>query len=488
MFRLKLFAVFLVACLAPTVHAQNDCPTIVSTALEAVDDVCTETGRNQLCYGNFLLEVTPHNTMTRLQFESPGDTANIGDVQYLRLSSFNLDTAAWGVALMNVQAYLPGTLPGQNVIFLLFGDVAVEDRGVPVVEVPVTATNNVNVRLRPTTDTGVIASLRRAQEVIANGRLPDSSWIRVTLDDGMVGWVNGDFLDGDVSRLMEVDTDTAIFGPMQAFYFRTGINDAPCAGTPDSGILIQTPQGAGTIQLNANGVQIELGSTIYLQAVPGDFMTVSVIEGHATLTAFDESQVVPAGTAARVPLDDAGMASAAPEYPVPYAYQSLRFLPVNTAAFAPVTVRRAVATRNIPGAIAAVGGGQSNTTISAPQAGGQSSAGSSTLRNGVWTITTTITQNTCDPDRLPVGTIQVSNPTILFNADLSVMTWDFGDSQQNYIRNSDNVYVANNPFGIPHATQTVTLTSATTFTVAWRATGGGNPCVFWHDGTGVFNG
>ena len=30
---------------------------------------------------------------------------------------------------------------------------------------------------------------------------------------------------------------------MQAFYFRSGIGDAPCAEAPNSGILIQTPEG-----------------------------------------------------------------------------------------------------------------------------------------------------------------------------------------------------------------------------------------------------
>ncbi len=494
MFRLRLLPFFLLLCFAPSALAQTDCPAIVSAALEAVDTACNGTGRNQLCYGNITLDVTPHETVTDFHFEQPGDVVNIADVENLRLSSFSLDEAAWGVALMNMQAYLPGTLPGQNVTFLLFGDVAIEDRGIPVVEVPVTATNDVNVRLRPTTETRVIASLRAAEEAIASGRLPDNSWIRVSLDDGVMGWVSGDFLNGDVSQLMAVDSETTIFGPMQAFYFTTGINDAPCAEAPDSGILIQTPQGVGTVQLNANGVHIELGSTVYLQAVPGDAMTISVIDGHATLTAFDESQVVPAGTSARVPLDADGLASGAPEYPIPYAFQSLRLLPVNVAAFTPVTVGRAVATRDIPAAIAAVSsGGQGDTVVNAPQGGGtapggQSPAAGNAPRSGGWTITVTITQNTCDPSTMPAGSVQVSNPTVIFSADLAVMTWDFGDVQQNYFRVADNVYVANNPFGIPHATQTVTLTSATTFTVAWRATGGDNPCVFWHDGTGVFGG
>ncbi|MFN8372502.1 MAG: hypothetical protein U0694_06460 [Anaerolineae bacterium] len=47
---------------------------------------------------------------------------------------------------------------------------------------------------------------------------------------------------------------------------------------PDSGILIQTPQGAGTINLVVNEVEITLGSTAYMTAGDGE-MTVSLIEG-----------------------------------------------------------------------------------------------------------------------------------------------------------------------------------------------------------------
>jgi pimeloyl-ACP methyl ester carboxylesterase len=52
---------------------------------------------------------------------------------------------------------------------------------------------------------------------------------------------------------------------MQAFTFRAGLGDAPCAQAPESGILIQTPEGAGQVTLNFNGVEIVLGSTVVLQ-------------------------------------------------------------------------------------------------------------------------------------------------------------------------------------------------------------------------------
>lgn len=102
----------------------------------------------------------------------------------------------------------------------------------------------------------------------------------------------------------------ATFNPMQAFYFTAGIGDSPCAEAPDSGILIQTPQGAGTVQLRVNAVDIELGSTAYLTA--NGTMDVYLLEGQAQVTAFDTTVTVPAGSVVSVPLDDTGAASAAP--------------------------------------------------------------------------------------------------------------------------------------------------------------------------------
>ena len=99
---------------------------------------------------------------------------------------------------------------------------------------------------------------------------------------------------------------------MQAFYFKTGLDDAPCSAAPDSGILIQTPKGAGTISLTADDIQITLGSTAYIQAQVGGEFTISVIEGQGTVTAAGVTVTVPGGTHVRVPLDNTLTAAGAP--------------------------------------------------------------------------------------------------------------------------------------------------------------------------------
>ena len=73
----------------------------------------------------------------------------------------------WGVSLMQLQANLPDTLPGQNVTVLLFGDVTLQPAlASNEIEVRVAATNGVNVRGGPSTNDAVLARLEVDDRII----------------------------------------------------------------------------------------------------------------------------------------------------------------------------------------------------------------------------------------------------------------------------------------------------------------------------------
>lgn len=240
---------------ASVTSGQDDvCSTVVQQALTSVQDTCGATARNQACYGNFSLAVTPREGVTELTFDQQGDVADVVDIQTLTLDEFNADDNTWGIALMKLQANLPDTLPGQNVTFLLFGDVELE-----------------------------------------NGVDPENP-------DGLA--------------------------PMQAFYLRSGIGETSCTEVPQSGVLIQTPQGAGNIVLRANDVDLELGSTAFIKAQAGESMSFSVLEGHGVATADGESVQVPAGSWVEIPVDEDLNASGAPSQPMPYNDDALNNLPI----------------------------------------------------------------------------------------------------------------------------------------------------------------
>ncbi len=259
----KWLIISLLICLAPTVLAAQDniCPQIVEQALSTADSFCASTGRNQACYGNILLTAQPQPDVTEFHFDTSGDIENVANIQQMTLSPMDVTSGNWGVVVMRLQANLPDTLPGQNVTFLLFGDVQVTNA------------------------------------------------------------VSGD--------------NAAELTPMQAFYLKTGGGDAQCAEAPESGMLVQTPQGVGQVQFSVNGVDVQMGSTVFFQADARHGMRVSTLEGAAYVEVDGSQQVIVPGTSVTVPMTEDANApgllkpSGSPAIPDSYAdhFPALENLP-----------------------------------------------------------------------------------------------------------------------------------------------------------------
>ncbi|MEO1287297.1 MAG: hypothetical protein AAFV93_05980 [Chloroflexota bacterium] len=174
------------------VTAQDDCPAVVDDALFSLSDLCLTIGRNQACYGNGEIVAVPVSGES-IDFNIPGDTAGIEEIDSLALSPYSGTIADWGIAILVVQADIPDTLPGQNVTMLMFGE-----------------TN-------------------------------------LTNDNG-------------------------------AYYFTSGIGTPDCNQAPN-GLLIQTPEGAGQVNLTLNGIDISIGSTAYFTFSDEDEFLIALLEG-----------------------------------------------------------------------------------------------------------------------------------------------------------------------------------------------------------------
>ena len=115
--------------------------------------------------------------------------------------------------------------------------------------------------------------------------------------------------------------------PMQAFYFQTGVGESPCLEAPQDGILVQTPEGAGRIELTVNNAVIDLGSTAFLQAGPEAQMRVAVLEGDGIITTDESTVDIPAGQQALLDLDEDGLAFG-PVAVEPYDPEEFKALPI----------------------------------------------------------------------------------------------------------------------------------------------------------------
>lgn len=323
------------AVLAQDDEEDDACPGIVEQALQAADAACQDTGRNEACYGHFDVQATLTGTAGEVTFGSSGDRLPLADLVALRLAGFQAESDAWGVVLLRVQANLPDTAPGQNVTLLLFGDVSIENEGsANLPSLPVTVNSSANLRGGPGTDFAVVGGVTAGDALTARGRDAAGTWLNVELPDGRAAWLFANLatVDGDLLTLPEASSEGAAaahYGPMQAFRFHSGVGDAGCEAMPESGLMIQTPRGAGKITLLINEVRMEIGSTVYLQAQPDQALIVRVLEGAATISAAEETVIVPAGAQSAVPLNEAGLPAGPPEPPVPLEQTPVQAAPLD---------------------------------------------------------------------------------------------------------------------------------------------------------------
>jgi len=315
-----------------TFHAlaqTETCPEIVERALRITEESCDETGNNQVCYGHFSLEADPYVNDESFEFEEPGHRQQINALRSLRLSAMDELLGTWGIALMEVEAALE-TGAAEDVTFVMFGDVELNN---PATLFPIAATRSMNVRATPDTSGPIIGTLDEGNTLTASGRLEDSSWVRVRFADG-TGWVFRDLIDSeiDLESLAVIDPDATAaediaYGPMQVFYMQTAQQDAPCDEAPNSGMMIQTPEGAAEVTLLMNEVDISLRATAFVQAEPEGDMELFVLEGSAVVESNGVSHTLIPGTSLRVPLDENGLANGAPTEPEPFDISALQALP-----------------------------------------------------------------------------------------------------------------------------------------------------------------
>ncbi|MCA9909249.1 MAG: LysM peptidoglycan-binding domain-containing protein, partial [Anaerolineae bacterium] len=223
---------------------------------------CSDLGANSACYGNQRVQSEFRLFTEPPQFSKPGDVAALDRFQAISAAPLDMTRQEYGVAVLSMEARVPGTLVGDLVTFILYGDSHLND----------------------------------------------------DLNGGTMSVVN--------SNVRE----------LPAFYFYTGVGltdqclDLPEGDLPDGGILLQSPEGV-EVAFTANGAQIEIGSTILLQASPAQKMTVTVLEGHATVSVpgYGTQQTALSLQAIDIPLGgvDGLQAVGAPSIPYPVATRNL---------------------------------------------------------------------------------------------------------------------------------------------------------------------
>jgi LysM repeat protein len=319
----SIIILLMLACFTEVLGQAYDCPALVNTALQNVERICSDTGRNQVCYGNLALEATFQAGFQSATFREPGDQVDLDHLGTLRSTAADPNSQVWGVALMRVLANVPDTLPGQTVTMILFGGAQVENA---VVDDPNAATSDIILQddtvllASPSADGQIVGVLLSGDSATVWGKSSDNLWLRIEMhdQDQRLGWIPVSEVD-DPNNLPET--------PMQAFYLRPNFAGQSCVDAPD-GMLVQTPGEGVKVNLTVNEVRIELGSTAFLSVDSTNELAINVLEGQGQVQAGGFSVDVPGGYRTEVTLDSEGTASSAPGQPEPYDAAALGSLPI----------------------------------------------------------------------------------------------------------------------------------------------------------------
>jgi len=106
---------------------QASCQALIEKAMQASGQFCNQIGPNRVCYGNDTVKaaLVPN---TNQNFSRRGDIVNIVQLKSLSASPLNTQANEWGVAIFQIQADLPRSLPGEMVKMVVFGNTSLKNQ------------------------------------------------------------------------------------------------------------------------------------------------------------------------------------------------------------------------------------------------------------------------------------------------------------------------------------------------------------------------
>ncbi len=288
---LLLFS-FIIVSAAP-ITAQQSCPADVILALARAGSACLNTGRDQACFGNG--SVTAQGFGGESLFSQPGNIVEAEQINTLQVGG----GSEYSAAIARIQGTLP-TADQQSIVIFAFGTAQITNLAPPMNEILISATGTLNVRTQPNATAPILTQVGVRDSLTANGRISDNSWLRVIVpqrgEPDLVGWVTQDVINitGDVNMLTvirEPETERYLH-PFEVIEVSTEMDDAPCTGTPESGILLQTPNITDPVTFTINRQVMTIAGTVFLQASNPAALEISVLTGEVVL---EDGMYLPAG-------------------------------------------------------------------------------------------------------------------------------------------------------------------------------------------------
>ena len=333
--------------------AQSDvdaCPSFVRQSYEFTQSYCGIVQDGQACIGSGQVSSTPV-AGTDFRFETPGDRANLADIQRFQTRTMTADSRSWTTVTARLETStedgslaMIDLLAVGDVVMWQAGESASVDSGQSQIQqATILAETGVMVRQEARGDSALVWQLRDGSSIQAFGRSADGQWIRILLPsrNGGAGWVFGRFVavDGG-SELLPIHTnDTPIASShatvsVPAYRMESLPASENCPESPDSGILLQSSLDRSAL-VEVNGVELEIAGTVFLTAQVVGSMSVHSLEGESSMLVNGVSSNLRKDTVSVIPMDDSLQPATAPGQPRPFApsfSSRVRYLPIQLLA------------------------------------------------------------------------------------------------------------------------------------------------------------
>lgn len=299
------------------------CPVAVEDSFTATEILCSDVASGEACIGNGRVD-SVFNADVGTAFSQANDRVQLTSLEQMSLAS----GSTWTV--MRAQLELATTDGGDIATGTLFayGNLTLTDTGRvasgSAQNGTVIAARGMNVRRTPGNDGVAVWQLQGGQQIIVTGISADREWIRMIIPNEFAGtgWVYAPYIevDGGDETLAIVNEGSPIpdlappeFAPAQSYELLSAPAIDGC-DAPVSGLLLQSPSGTpDALRLQINNAEIQISGTVFIQALVGEVLRISVLEGQATAIANGSEATAMSDSRINVPLDINLVVNGAPQ-------------------------------------------------------------------------------------------------------------------------------------------------------------------------------
>ncbi len=116
-----------------TASEELNCQNLIHQAILVSGNNCDHIGANKVCYGNNTIQADLIPDANK-PFTNIGDVVDIEQLQSLSMAPLNLQKNEWGIAIFNIIANLPRSLPGEMVKMVVFGNTTIGNNDITDVQ------------------------------------------------------------------------------------------------------------------------------------------------------------------------------------------------------------------------------------------------------------------------------------------------------------------------------------------------------------------